>query len=224
MDAMVVKQPVWTTVPHRVRAVAQEERLVLPVQPVHRVVHPHVPRPVAIPAWPHQQEAAVRIVLTNAPTAVHRPVPAIVLQVVPRRVRQPVPTLVRDRLRRVAPIVPLIAVAAATAVALQVVVEAAAVVAAVAAHQVAAVSVIIHVQQDAVGHAIENVEDHVVVRVLALALRSVSQAARVDARERVSVRALHLAQRRVAMDVIRHADPLVNTKEKPLSYLFYEVR
>ena len=87
MAAMVVKRPAWTTVPHRVLAAAPEERQVPHVRPVHRGAHPHVRRPVQIPAWPHRQEAAVRIVPTNAPTAVHRPVPVIVLQVVPRRVR-----------------------------------------------------------------------------------------------------------------------------------------
>ena len=232
MAVMVVRQPAWTTVPHRVLAAAQVERQVLPVQPVHRGAHPHVRRPAPIPAWPHRQEAAVRIVLTNAPMAVHQPAPVIALQVVPRRVRQPVPTLVRRRPHRDAPLVLLTAVAAVlldvpaavVAVVLQVAAAAAAAAAAVAAHPVVAVSVIIHVRLAAVDHAIENVADHVVAHALAVAQHSVYQAAKVDAQERATVHAHHLARRRVAMDVIRPADPMANTKEKPLSYLFCEVR
>lgn len=224
MAVMVVKRPAWTTVPHRVLAAAQVERQVLPVQPVHRGAHPHVRRPAPIPAWPHRQEAAVRIVLMNAPTAVHRPVPAIVLQVVPQRVRQPVPILVRRRPHRDAPIVPRTAAAAATPVVPLVVAAVAAQAVAVAAHQAVAVSVIIHVRQVVVATVEHRVVAHVMAPAPALALHSVHIAARMDVRERATARALHLARRRVAMDVIRPADPMANTKEKPLSYLFCEVR
>lgn len=218
MAVMVVRRPAWTTVPHRVRAVAPVERQVLHVRPVHRGAHPHVRRPVPIPAWPHQQEAAVRTVLTNAPTAVHQPVPAIALQVVPRRVRQPVPTLARVRPHRDAPIVPRTAAAAATPVVPLVVAAVAAQAVAVAAHPVVAVSVIIHVRQVVVATVEHRVVAHVMAPAPALALHSVHIAARMDVRERATARALHLARRRVAMDVIRHASPLADTKERPLSY------
>jgi len=218
MAVMVVRQPAWTTVPHRVLAAAQVERQVLPVQPVHRGAHPHVRRPAPIPAWPHRQEAAVRIVPTNAPMAVHQPAPVIALQVVPRRVRQPVPTLVRGRPHRDALTVHLTVVAAAAAVVLQVVAAVAAQAVAVAAHPVVAVIVIIHVRQVVVAPVEHRVVAHVMAPAQAVALHSVYQAAKLDAQDRATARALHLARRRVAMDVIRHADLMANTKERPPSY------
>lgn len=128
------------------------------------------------------------------------------------------PILVRRRPHRDAPIVPRTAAAAATPVVPLVVAAAAVAVAAVDAHPVVAVSVIIHVRQVVVVPVEHRVVAHVMAPAQAVALHSVYQAAKLDAQDRASARALHLARRRVAMDVTRHADPLANTKERPPSY------